>query len=102
MFLTVEQAAKELHANVDTVRRKAAEGSIPARKFGRRWLFDPEQLRQYVRGEWRSTNEAPAVPGGLDSQLAVRLFAEAPAPPTKKTPQNTKQPFGIVTGGKQN
>lgn len=101
MFLTVEQAAKELHCNVDTVRRLAAADKIPARKVGRRWLFDPEQLRQYVRGEWRSINEAPAVPGGLDSQLAVRLFAEAPAPQTKSSPQNSRPLFGIVTGGKQ-
>ncbi len=28
MFLTVEQAAKELHCNVDTIRRKAAESKL--------------------------------------------------------------------------
>lgn len=51
----VDEAARFLQCNADTVRRLAAAGSIPARKPGRRWIFDPDQLRAYVRGEWHST-----------------------------------------------
>jgi excisionase family DNA binding protein len=100
MFLTAAEAAKKLRCNADTVRRLAAAGNIPARKVGRRWLFEPQQLRAFVRGEWHSTNDRPAVPGGLDSQYAVALFAEAPARETGSRLKNTKARFGIVSGGK--
>jgi excisionase family DNA binding protein len=102
MFLTVEQAAAELHCNVDTIRRKAAEGSIPARKVGRRWLFHPDMIDKYMRGEWQSTKEQPGVPGGLDSQYAVNLFAEAPKHSTGQKPKNSKPRSGTGTGGKRN
>jgi excisionase family DNA binding protein len=102
VFLTVEEAAPLLHTTPDTVRRKAAAGSIPGRKVGRRWLFDPDQLKSFVRGEWQSTSERPGVPGGLDSQYAVSLFAEAQEQPTAKRPKNSKQPSGTATGGKRN
>jgi excisionase family DNA binding protein len=100
MFLTAAEAAKKLHCNADTVRRLAAAGNIPARKVGRRWLFEPEQLRAFVRGEWHSTNDRPADPGGLDSQYAVSLFDAAPALRTGSRPKNTRRPFALVSGDK--
>jgi excisionase family DNA binding protein len=102
MFFNVEKAAKELQTTPDTVRRKAAEGSIPGRKVGRRWLFDPDQLKAYVRNEWQSTSERPGVPGGLDSQYAVSLFADPPKHSTEKRPKNSRPRSGNATGGKRN
>ncbi|MGH8218653.1 MAG: helix-turn-helix domain-containing protein [Steroidobacteraceae bacterium] len=99
--LTVGEAAKILRCNLDTVRRLAACGKIPARKLGKRWLFDPEQLRAYVRGEWQSSGEIrPMAPGGSDSELAARLFAEAPTPRSERRPKSTSRAFAIVTGGR--
>jgi excisionase family DNA binding protein len=100
MFLTAEEAAKECHCTPDTMRRGAAAGTIPARKIGRRWLFEPEQLRAYVRGEWHSANERPAVPGGLDSQFAVGAFGRAAAQLTGKLPKNSRPRLELVTGDK--
>lgn len=101
-YKTADEAAKDLHMTVDSVRRMAAEGRVPARKVGKRWLFHPELLDKYMRGEWRSTNEIQEAVGGSDSQLAVRLFAEAAAPRIESSPQNTKRPSGRVTGGRRN
>ncbi len=102
MYLTAEQVAELWHTTVDNVRRKAAVGSIPAFKPGRRWLFDPEMLQKYARGEWRYTNERPGVPGGLDSQYAVSLFAEAPEHSTERKPKNSRPRSVTDTGGRKN
>jgi len=101
-YLTVDEAAEKLHMTVDTVRRFAATDRIPARKVGRRWLFHPELLDKYMRGEWRSTNEVPAGLGGLDSQLAVRLFVEAADQRIESSPSNTKRRSARVISGKKN
>jgi excisionase family DNA binding protein len=102
MFLTVEEAAPILRMGEDAVRRKAAEGSIPARKVGRRWLFHPELLDKYMRNEWHSTSANPAAPGGSDSHLAARLFAEAAVLETAPLPRNTKPRSGRGTSGNKN
>ncbi len=102
MFLTADEAALELRMTPDGVRRLAAVGRIPARKVGRRWLFEPDQLRSFVRNEWQSTNERPGVPGGLDSQYAVSLFAEAPEHSTEKKPRNSRPRSATDTGGRKN
>lgn len=101
-FLTAEDAAKELHMTEDTVRRMAAEGKLPARKVGRRWLFHPELLDKYMRNEWQSTKEQPGVPGGLDSLYAVRLFDEAPKPSTERKQKNSRQRSASATGDRRN
>jgi excisionase family DNA binding protein len=101
-YYTVEDVAEKLHMGEDAIRRKAAEGSIPARKVGKRWLFHPDLLDKYLRNEWRSTNENPAVPGGSDSHLAARLFAEAAVLETAPSPRNTKPRSGRGTSGNKN
>lgn len=101
MFLTVEEAAPLLHTTPDTIRRKAAAGTMPGRKVGRRWLFDPDQLKEYVRGTWRSTNERPGVPGGLDSQLVVNLFADPLAQPIGRGRKNSRPHLERATGGRK-
>lgn len=100
MFLSADEAAAVLRCNADTVRRLAASGTIPGRKLGRRWLFDPDQLRAYVRGEWHSSSERPAGRGGLDSQYAVALFDAPATPRTAPSPKSTKRPFDCDSGGK--
>ncbi len=102
MFLTADEAALELRMTPDGVRRLAAVGSIPGRKVGRRWLFDPDQLKAYVRNEWQSTNERPGVPGGLDSQYAASLFAEAREPMTVRKQKNSRPRSATDTGGRKN
>ncbi|MFO1465828.1 MAG: helix-turn-helix domain-containing protein [Steroidobacteraceae bacterium] len=97
----VNQAAAYLRCRPEHVRRLAAAGSIPARKPGKHWVFDPESLQSYVRGEWRSTNVVAGAVGGLDSTWAAGMFDAAPARPTGRRPKSTSRRFEIVSGGKQ-
>lgn len=46
--LTVPEVAKLLHCSVDTVRRKAAAGRLPAVKVGRAWVFVEDVLRDWL------------------------------------------------------
>lgn len=48
-YMTVEEASEFLRMPVDTVRRKAAEGTLNAYKPGKRLLFDPADLRAFVK-----------------------------------------------------
>jgi excisionase family DNA binding protein len=101
VILNADQAAELLHCAPDTVRRLASSGEIPGRKLGRRWLFEVEQLRAYVRGEWHSTNDRPAALGGLDSQYAVALFGAPATPRTDSLLRSTRRPFVIASGGRR-
>lgn len=76
-ILNVEQAAEFLGFSPYTVREKAREGEIPARKVGREWRFSREALLRWLKegetfkrhgpvvvvaqdpgsGEWRATVE---------------------------------------------
>ena len=54
--LSVREAAALLGLPPRTVQDQAAHGKIPgAAKFGRRWTFDREKLRQFVRERERET-----------------------------------------------
>jgi excisionase family DNA binding protein len=44
ILLTVDELANALRARPETVRDWAAAGRVPARRVGRRWLFDPNEV----------------------------------------------------------
>jgi excisionase family DNA binding protein len=49
-LLTPEEAGELLSLHVETVRRMARDGRIPALKVGtRRWRFDPAELREWMK-----------------------------------------------------
>src|SRR5690606_10087555 len=47
--LNLEQAAALLHMNTETVRRLAKQGTLPAAKPGKCWIFIEEDLAQWIR-----------------------------------------------------
>ncbi len=49
-FLTFIEAADLLRLSKPTVERLVAEKKIPSYKIGRRRLFDPEELFEWVKG----------------------------------------------------
>jgi excisionase family DNA binding protein len=101
-FLTVEEVAEQFRTTPDHIRRQAAAGSIPAFKPGRRWLFHPELIDKYSRGEWVSTKEKRVDPGTSSSLLAAKLFAEAPDRPTERSLKSTKRRSATPTSAKRN
>jgi excisionase family DNA binding protein len=70
----LDEAAKILRCSESTVQQKAAAKEIPGTKIGRAWVFVPDDLLAYIRGQygkdkkaktWRSQKEV--VSGGLTS-----------------------------------
>jgi len=47
-ILTSEEAARYLRLGLETVKRKARAGEIPAAKIGRQWRFDKAALRRWL------------------------------------------------------
>jgi excisionase family DNA binding protein len=99
--LTTKEAAALLRLTQDTIRRQAAAGQIPAHRLGTRgWRFYREELHQYLRGEWQSSNVSPAARTGYGSSLAARIFSEAREQLIEKRRRSSSKPFAIVTGGR--
>ena len=48
--LTAKEAAEFLRTTVDTVKRRARAGSIPAAKIGREWRFRRADLDAWLAG----------------------------------------------------
>ena len=46
--MTPAEAADYLHLNVDTLKRKARQGDVPAAKTGRKWLFRKQDLDAWL------------------------------------------------------
>lgn len=49
-ILKTDEAAALLRIKPNTVKRYAADGTIPATKFGRSWRFNREQLIDWMKG----------------------------------------------------
>ena len=94
MFLSAEDAARALQCTPDTARRLAAAGTIPGRKLGRRWLFDPDQLDKLREAAGRVAGHrdniaffAPELVGVIGAIDALRaLLSPAPSIPPDSTP----------------
>lgn len=48
VFISTEEAAKMLGYSVHSVRDKARKKELPAHNIGRKWLFDPTELANFV------------------------------------------------------
>lgn len=57
--LNLQQAADFLKIHPDTLRHRAAQGKIPAYKPGRAWVFDEEDLIEYIK----SQKHCPSIKG---------------------------------------
>lgn len=47
-YLTTKDVAAQLHASTRTVSQMARRGEIRAAKVGRGWIFEPDDVRDYV------------------------------------------------------
>ncbi|MFY0407943.1 helix-turn-helix domain-containing protein [Solicola sp. PLA-1-18] len=64
--LTPQQVALMINASTVQVRRWAAEGVIPGRRFGNRWRFSKSLLEQMIR-EGTPADELPGA-GSIDPE----------------------------------
>jgi len=54
--LNAKEAAEYLKAHVETIRRMARRGEIPAFKVGKDWRFHRKALRQWSEGRHYNSN----------------------------------------------
>lgn len=52
-LLTVKEVAEILRIAEKTVRELLKEGSLPGIKVGKTWRIPEDDLKKYIRGEWR-------------------------------------------------
>ncbi|MBD3822732.1 MAG: helix-turn-helix domain-containing protein [Thiotrichales bacterium] len=67
--LTLQQAAKFLNCNPETVRRHASEGKIPSAKLGRKWVFIEQDLAQYIRNQYSNAESVVQVVDNNEESL---------------------------------
>ena len=76
-LITAADAAKLLHLHVKRVQQMAREGTLPAVRFGRKWLFHRQQLAKGIGGQRAKLR--PTTSGALDisarNQLSGRITA---------------------------
>ena len=56
-ILDLQQAARLMQMNPESLRRLAFRGAIPARKPGRKWLFVEEHLEEWLKGDYAASGE---------------------------------------------
>ena len=71
--LSTEQAAGYLQLSVETVKRKARAGDLPAAKAGRQWRFRREDLDAWLASG--GDREEAAVDRGLAALVRERMAA---------------------------
>ena len=72
---SVDEIARFLDLHPKTVRRFIREGKIKARKIGRAWKINQNDLREYAHGEFTTNNEEPDM--SPDSRLSDRISVSA-------------------------
>jgi len=101
MFLTVDEAAIELGVTPGTVREWAKKGRIPARRFGRLWRFDKNEINDAGKVEACPSIaiQNPLI-GGYASRSAVEKFAKRQEQKIASKPKNSSTSSATGTGVK--
>ena len=55
----LKEASVFLHMNAEVLRRKAKDGTVPARRAGRKWVFIREHLADWVSGGYTMSEKIP-------------------------------------------
>ena len=60
--MNLQQAAQLLDIHQRTVRRRLLVGKLRARRDGKRWIIEPEEIERYKREECRHYGPPVAAP----------------------------------------
>ena len=72
-ILTLQQAAAMLQISERTLQRLLKSGEIPGTQIGGQWRFDRDQLRAFVRGEWKPAPDQVALAERESLALGVEI-----------------------------
>ena len=67
--LTLKEAANFLHMAPATLREKAASGTIPAAKPGKRWVFLESELVAFLKAGYPNSGKASL--SGSDTEVSL-------------------------------
>ncbi|MGD7007635.1 helix-turn-helix domain-containing protein [Metabacillus sp. 84] len=56
-IIGVEEAAKILNISPGTVKNKCAAGDLPAKKIGKTWIMDKNQLEEWKMSKYNQLNQ---------------------------------------------
>lgn len=78
---TLQEAAEYLQMSPEALRQKALAGEIPGRKPGRRWVFNPDHLAEWLREPYTERRQAPRKEGVWHStNAAMCSTSKSPTP----------------------
>ncbi len=89
--MTPEEAAAYLHLSPSTIKRKAREGTVPAAKTGRKWIFRKSDLDEWLAAG--GTRYEQLVNEQMDLELAERKAD--PANRTSKSLEEVLKGLGL-------
>jgi excisionase family DNA binding protein len=79
-ILTTQEAAAMLGAHIETIRRLARRGGIPAFKIGKDWRFSRKALGQWAADQQVQRGRQPTVLVVDDEAAFVKLMGQIIAP----------------------
>jgi excisionase family DNA binding protein len=101
--LDLEEAAAFLGLHPDTLRERAAAGTIPGAKIGKEWRFLDIDLADYLRGQYRTIecqSTSAAKSGGSRYVTAAEELDALLEPPTGKRPSESTTSLKLVSGNR--
>jgi excisionase family DNA binding protein len=78
--LTTQEAAAMLGAHIETVRRLARRGAIPAFKVGKDWRFSSQALRRWAAAQQETRQQQPTVLVVDDDASVTKLMRRCISP----------------------
>src|SRR3990167_537906 len=111
-LLTLQQAARFLDMNPETLRRKAIAGEIPGAKLGN-WRFLKEDLVKAIRSQYPnpalrgeevecSAKSKAAISTTLDFPSVEKEYADLLAPKTRPSRKSTSNTYARSYGRQKN
>lgn len=79
-IFTTQDAADYLGAHIETIRRLARKGEIPAFKVGKDWRFSENAIRQWADGQQQGNQLQPTVLAVDDNTAITNLMRRTLSP----------------------
>jgi excisionase family DNA binding protein len=97
-ILDLQQAAKLLQINPESLRRLAFRGAIPARKPGRKWLFVEEHLEEWLKGDYAASGEMAHKRGELCPSTNEKTAPTTGSTSQSRAASRCRKALGLQTG----
>jgi len=97
-ILDLQQAARLLQMNPESLRRLAFRGAIPARKPGRKWLFVKAHLEEWLKGDCAASGEMAHIGGDVCPSTSETTVRTTGSTPQSRAAGRCRKALGLPTG----